>query len=109
MTVEAKSTTGYTVYRLYDASEASNLLVSIGEEGMRLEDRYTIAIGWSDADECYGAHVCELPFTSAHGNSFEEALANARDAIASTLEVLRETGKPIPEPQGQRFDPFPAR
>ncbi len=68
------------------------------DKEMRLEDRYSTTIGWSDADGCFVARIPQLPFTGAHGDTFEEALENARDAVASTLEALRETGDPIPEP-----------
>jgi len=67
---------------------------------MEIEDRYTITTGWSYADGCFVARIPQLLFTGAHGDTFEEALANARDAVASTLEALRETNRPIPEPLG---------
>lgn len=68
----------------------------------RPEDReeYEIDIVYSEADGCFVAHIPQLPFTGAHGDTPEEALANARDAVATTLDALREDGKPIPEPLG---------
>ena len=62
------------------------------------EDRYEITIAWSDADEAFVARITELPFAGAHGDTHEEALANARSAIRSYVEVARELGKPVPEP-----------
>lgn len=34
----------------------------------------------------------------SQGDSEEEALANAHDAILLTIEDMRERGKPIPDP-----------
>jgi predicted RNase H-like HicB family nuclease len=67
---------------------------------VRLEEHYEIDIGFSAEDGCFVARVPQLPFTGAHGDSFEEALSNARDAIAATVEAARELGKPLPEPLG---------
>jgi predicted RNase H-like HicB family nuclease len=65
--------------------------------------RHEVNIFWSEEDGCYVARIPQLPFTGAHGVSYEEALANAREALEVTLSVLRETGKPIPT--GHQKDP----
>jgi predicted RNase H-like HicB family nuclease len=39
----------------------------------------------------------------AHGNSHEEALANAKEAIHLWVDTAREFGDPIPVPKGQRL------
>jgi predicted RNase H-like HicB family nuclease len=69
-------------------------------DGLKLEEKYEIDIGYSEEDGCFVARIPQLPFTGAHGGSFEEALAGARDAIEVTVEVARELGKPLPEPLG---------
>ena len=61
--------------------------------------RYKIEIFWSDEDDAYIAVLPELPYCSAWGDTYEEALAQARDAIRGHIEVRRETGRPIPEPK----------
>ena len=66
-------------------------------------DRYEIIIFWSDEDKVFVADVPELPGCMAHGDSYESALANARDAISHWVETAREFGDPIPEPKGHRL------
>jgi predicted RNase H-like HicB family nuclease len=66
-------------------------------------DRYEIIIYWSDEDGIYVAEVPELPGCSAHGESYESALSNAKDAIALWVETAKEFNDPIPEPKGRRL------
>jgi predicted RNase H-like HicB family nuclease len=65
--------------------------------------RYEIIIFWSDEDDAFVADVPELPGCMAHGSSYEEALANAREAISLWLNTAREFGDPIPEPKGRKL------
>ncbi len=62
---------------------------------MRLKEGYEVNVAWSDADGCYVALVPKLPFVGGHGDTEEEALANAREAIVTTVEVTRELGKEL--------------
>ena len=66
-------------------------------------DKYEIIIFWSNDDGCFVADVPELPGCMAHGDSYESALANAREAINLWLDTAREFGDHIPEPRGQRL------
>jgi predicted RNase H-like HicB family nuclease len=66
-------------------------------------DRYEIIIYWSGEDGVYVAEVPELPGCSAHGESYESALSNAKDAIALWIETAKEFNDPIPEPKGRRL------
>jgi predicted RNase H-like HicB family nuclease len=66
-------------------------------------DRYEIIIYWSDQDGVYVAEVPELPGCSAHGESYESALSNAKDAVALWIETAKEFNDPIPEPKGRRL------
>ena len=72
-------------------------------------DRYEIIIYWSNEDGVYVAEVPEvpevpeLPGCSAHGESYESALSNAKDAIALWIETAKEFSDPIPEPKGRRL------
>jgi predicted RNase H-like HicB family nuclease len=66
-------------------------------------DRYEIIIYWSDEDGVYVAEVPELPGCSVHGESYESALSNAKDAIALWIETAKEFNDPIPEPKGRRL------
>ncbi len=60
--------------------------------------KYAVIITWSDdpADRIFVADVPELPGCSAHGDTHEEALANAQDAIALWLDTCKEDGDPVP-------------
>ena len=60
--------------------------------------KYRIEIFWSDEDGGYIANVPELPYCSAFGESYEEALHEVQEAMELHLETLREEGRPIPEP-----------
>jgi predicted RNase H-like HicB family nuclease len=65
--------------------------------------RYEVVIYWSAEDELFIAEVPELPGCMAHGESREEALRNAEDAISLWIEVAEPRGRPIPESNGRRL------
>ncbi len=66
-------------------------------------DRYEVIIYWSDEDQAYIAEVPELPGCAAHGDTYESALANAKQATALWIETAREFKDPIPAPKGRRL------
>ena len=66
-------------------------------------NRYEIIIYWSNEDLAFIAEVPELPGCIAHGNSYENALANAKEAILLWIDTAKEFGDPISEPKGQRL------
>ncbi|MEE4637148.1 MAG: type II toxin-antitoxin system HicB family antitoxin [Wenzhouxiangella sp.] len=65
--------------------------------------RYEIIIFWSAEDQVFVADVPELPGCKAHGDSPEDALANAQEAMTLWLDTALEFGDPIPEPKGRRL------
>lgn len=65
--------------------------------------KYEIIIYWSDEDQAFLAEVPELPGCKAHGDSPDQALANAQEAMQLWLDTAREFGDPIPEPKGRRL------
>lgn len=65
--------------------------------------KYETILYWRKEDSAFIAEVPELPGCMAHGNSQEEALTNANEAIGLWLETAKEFGDPIPEPKGRRF------
>jgi predicted RNase H-like HicB family nuclease len=65
--------------------------------------KYETIIFWSDEDQAYLAEVPELPGCMAHGETYESALANAKDAIQLWLDTAKEFGDFIPEPKGRRL------
>ena len=62
--------------------------------------KYAVIISWSDdpGDKVFVADVPELPGCTAHGDTHEEALANAHEAIALWLDTCDEDGVPPPNP-----------
>lgn len=64
-----------------------------------MSHKYEIDVFWSDEDQAFLAEVPDLPGCMAHGNTHEEALAEAQNAIAGWIEVARESGQPLPEPR----------
>ncbi len=66
-------------------------------------EKYEIIIYWSDEDQVFIADVPELPGCMAHGNTHEEALNSAKDALRLWMDTARECGDSIPEPKGRRL------
>ena len=65
--------------------------------------KYSAVVSWSAEDQAYIAEVPELLGCMAHGDSYESALANAREAIQLWLDTAREFGDPIPVAKGRRL------
>jgi len=65
--------------------------------------KYETIIFWSEEDSAYLADIPELPGCMAHGDSYESALANAKEAIQLWIDTAQEFGDPIPEPKGRRL------
>ena len=65
--------------------------------------KYETIIYWSEEDDAYLAEVPELPGCIAHGDTYESALANAKEAIQLWIDTAREFGDPVPEPKGRRL------
>ena len=66
-------------------------------------NHYEIVIYWSAEDEAYVAEVPELRGCMAHGDSYEDALANAKQAAELWIDTTKEHGDPVPEPKGSRL------
>lgn len=64
---------------------------------------YEIILYWSEEDGVFVAEVPELPGCAAHGDTQEEGLANAKEAMQLWVDTAKEFGDPIPEPKGRRL------
>ena len=64
---------------------------------------YEIKICLSNDDRIFIAEVPELPGCMAHGNSPENALKNAYEAIQLWVDTANEFGDPVPEPKEERL------
>ena len=62
--------------------------------------KYAVVISWSadPGDQVFVADVPELPGCTAHGDTHEEALSNAQEAIALWLATCDELKRPRPTP-----------
>ncbi|OFZ57681.1 MAG: hypothetical protein A3D92_21780 [Bacteroidetes bacterium RIFCSPHIGHO2_02_FULL_44_7] len=65
--------------------------------------KYEIIIYWDEQDHVYIADVPELPGCSAHGNSYDTALNNTKEAIQLWIDTANEFGDPVPPPKGYRL------
>jgi len=57
---------------------------------------YPIAVEVGDGHHAYSVAVPDLPGCFSAGDTFDEAVDNARDAIEGHLESLADHGDPIP-------------
>ena len=68
-------------------------------------DRYEIILYWSAEDAAFIAEVPELPGCMAHGDTQDEALHQAQEAMAEQeplpLPVVPELPEPQVEPEAQ--------
>jgi predicted RNase H-like HicB family nuclease len=63
--------------------------------------QYELIIYWSEEDQSFVVEVPELPGCMADGETYEQAVANARQVIEEWIETAREQGRPIPKPKGR--------
>lgn len=61
-------------------------------------EKYSVNIMWSDEDNGYVATMPEFKNLSAFGNTYEEALEEAKVAAEGFIEALRAENLPLPEP-----------
>ena len=67
---------------------------------MELKPRYTVIVQWSNEDNCF---VVSLPewgeFCHTHGETYEEAIANAQEVLEMLTEGAIDRGEDLPVPQ----------
>ena len=61
--------------------------------------RYTILLTPDPANGGYTVRVPALPGCNTQGDTQEEAIANAREALAAYIADLEASGEPVPEEQ----------
>src|SRR5271163_1496070 len=70
--------------------------------------RYPIAIELGAAEQAYGVVVPDLPGCFSAGDTLDEAIANAEEAVAGWIDAALDEGDPIPAPsslEALRDDP----
>lgn len=68
-----------------------------------MTNKYEIIIYWSDEDHAFIAEVPELSGCTAHGDTYDSALANIQDAMNLWIKTAKEFDEPIPAPKGRRL------
>ena len=61
-----------------------------------MERRFKIVLEWNEDEGGYTVTVPALPGCITEGDTAEEALVNAKEAITSYLKALEKLGRPIP-------------
>ncbi len=60
--------------------------------------KYSILIQWSEEDKTYIASLPEWgKYARTHGDTYEEALENAKEVLEDLVYAYQEIGKPLPE------------
>jgi len=59
-----------------------------------------VALVHKDEGTSYGVSFPDVPGCISAGDTMDEALVNAAEALAGHLALLREDGDPIPKPRG---------
>ena len=62
--------------------------------------KYSILIQWSERDQAYIASLPEWgKYARTHGETYEEALENAKEVLQDLIYGYEQTGKSLPELQ----------
>ena len=62
-------------------------------------DHYSMIIEWSDEDQAFIVTVPELPGCRTHGDTYEEAVQQGKEAMEGWIEVAKSMNWPVPAPK----------
>ncbi|MDJ0534494.1 MAG: type II toxin-antitoxin system HicB family antitoxin [Xenococcaceae cyanobacterium MO_207.B15] len=62
--------------------------------------KYQMIIQWSDEDNCFLVALPDFPgqYWRTHGETYEEAVANGKEALESLIISYEVDGEALPEP-----------
>ena len=62
--------------------------------------KYQMIIQWSDEDNCFLVSLPDFPGQQwrTHGNTYEEAVTNGKEAIESLIISYEADDEPLPKP-----------
>lgn len=63
--------------------------------------KYELIVYWSEEDHCFVVEVPELTGCMADGETYEQAVTNARQIIEEWIEIALQLGRSVPEPKGR--------
>jgi predicted RNase H-like HicB family nuclease len=72
------------------------------EARMKLIEKYTYRVEWSEEDAAHIAYCLEFSSLAAHGNTAEKALSEIQKSVAASIKWMKEEGEKIPEPFGAK-------
>ncbi len=63
--------------------------------------KYQMIIQWSDEDDCFLVALPDFPgsFWRTHGNTYDEAFANGKEALESLIVSYDSIGETLPKPK----------
>ena len=63
--------------------------------------KYQMVIQWSDEDNCFLVAFPDFPgsYWRTHGDTYDEAFANAKEALESLILAYESTGEDLPIPK----------
>jgi predicted RNase H-like HicB family nuclease len=65
-----------------------------------MNDRYSMVIRWSEADQAYIVSLPEFgDHAQTHGDSYAEAAQNGREVLDLLVESFQAEGRALPAPQ----------
>lgn len=64
-----------------------------------VDQQYSVILEWDPRDEIYVVTVPELPGCRTHGETREEAVKQAQDAIQSWIDDAVASGEAVPQPK----------
>ncbi len=62
-----------------------------------MNNNYSIVIQWSQKDNCFVASLPEWNNKNTSGESYEQALANAKKMLATLIESSKSQGESLPQ------------
>ena len=62
--------------------------------------KYQMLIQWSNEDNCFLVALPDFPgqYWRTHGDTYEEAVVNGKEALESLIFSYERDGEPLPEP-----------
>ena len=62
--------------------------------------KYQMLIQWSNEDNCFLVALPDFPgqYWRTHGDTYEEAVVNGKEALESLIFSYEPDGEPLPEP-----------
>ena len=65
-----------------------------------MSNHYSVKVQWSDEDNAFLVILPEFgPEPQTHGDTYEEAMKNAREVLELLIETHEAEGWPLPQPQ----------